>query len=131
MIHTSCPSVARDITDLKRDRDRLKQLSLVAEQTTNIVVIMNTDFGIEWVNKAFETTFGYQLEEVIGANPADFLVGEKTDTSMVEIETAKLLKNQEAHLELINYDKNGNERWIEMTINPVLDNENRRMQCFS
>jgi PAS domain S-box-containing protein len=50
---------------------------LVITQTKNSAVITDAEGRIEWVNKSFETTTGYQLEEVLGQRPKDFYLKRK------------------------------------------------------
>ena len=52
----------------KSDRE-IRKLSLAVEQSTESIVITNTQARIEYVNQAFLTDSGYSREEVLGANP--------------------------------------------------------------
>ena len=59
----------RDITEHKKSEDVLKRLSSAVEQTADVVFITNRGGAIEYVNPAFESTFGYTREESIGRTP--------------------------------------------------------------
>ncbi len=59
----------RDITEHKKAEDVLKRLSSAVEQTADVVFITNRGGAIEYVNPAFESTFGYTREEAIGRTP--------------------------------------------------------------
>ena len=62
-------AVIRDITEHKKAEDVLKRLSNAVEQTADVVFITNRGGMIEYVNPAFESTFGFTKEEVIGRTP--------------------------------------------------------------
>lgn len=68
-----------DISQEIKVKQELEKLSLVAGQTYNCVVITNYKGEIEWVNNGFCLTTGYNLSEVIGRKPGDFLQGPDTD----------------------------------------------------
>lgn len=61
--------ITRDVTERKNASDKIRQLSLALEQSPEMVIITNTDAVIEYVNKVFIQSTGYQREEVIGKNP--------------------------------------------------------------
>ena len=75
---------------------------------------------IIYVNEAFTTKTGYTQEEVYGKT-ARILQGPKTDR--IELNRLKTcLKNLQAcDITVINYKKNGEEYWSNMSISPVAD----------
>jgi diguanylate cyclase (GGDEF)-like protein/PAS domain S-box-containing protein len=76
--------------------------------------------SIVYVNPAFERISGYTSKEVIGNNPR-MLQGPKTDPETRErIRTA--LHAERAVLEhIVNYNPNGNPYWVEINIEPMLN----------
>lgn len=116
-------AVVRDINDRKKAEAENQLLALVANATTNMVVIADGEGNIEWVNPAFERTTGYTLKEVIGRKPGTFLRGPLTDpeasTLMGEqLRLGKGFKN----IELINYTKDRKPYWVSIEVQPVYDN---------
>ncbi len=61
--------VGRDISERKRGDERLRQLSRAVEQSPTLVLITDTDGGIEYVNPKFSEITGYDLKEIKGRNP--------------------------------------------------------------
>ena len=115
----------------KLDREDIEKLRLLASVTVNAsdaIVITEvepiTELGpkIIYVNKAFELMTGYTASEVIGKTPR-ILQGPKTDRAELDKIRAALLKREPIRSDLINYSKDGSERWIELEIVPVA-NEN-------
>lgn len=111
-----------DITEQKKYEERLEELSLVASKTTDVIIMTDAEDKTTWVNDAFENVMGYTLEESIGMIPGKLLRGSATD-----LETAKRI--QEAKIKqdsiqevILNYTKDGRELWLDMTADPIFDN---------
>ena len=65
---------------------------MVAKETINGVVISDKDQNIVWVNNAFTKMYGYELNEVTGKSPQQFLPGPETDVKVVNYVTEQLMK---------------------------------------
>lgn len=113
------------------DLGLIKQLSLVAKHTSNHVVITNVREEIEWVNEAFEKTFGYRLAEVKGKVPGAFLQGPETDPATVEFMRQKIKIQEPFSVEVINYSKTGTKLWIELYIEPLRNDKGEVVKFFS
>jgi PAS domain S-box-containing protein len=114
-----------DITEQKRYEDKLEQLSLVASKTTDMIVMTDDEENITWVNDAFEKETGYMLDEVIGKNPGKLLQGPETNSKTVQHIAEKLDKLETVQEVILNYAKNGRKYWLDMTIDPILDDQGR------
>lgn len=111
---------AQDVTGISKQQEHLKEMSLVAENTTNGVILSDGEGRIKWVNKAFERTTGYSLDEVKGRFPRSFLHGPETDRK-VESEIIKLFKQKKGFIgDIINYKKDGTPYWIHLNLSPIL-----------
>jgi PAS domain-containing protein len=64
---------------LHASREELRRLAMVAERTSNAVVITDAAGHIVWVNAGFSRLTGYTLEEVVGRRPGGFLQCEASD----------------------------------------------------
>lgn len=112
-----------DITAQKDYEDKLEQLSLVASKTTDMIMMTDAEENITWVNNAFEEETGYTLAEVRGKNPGELLQGPETNPNTIK-RIAKKLDNLETVQEVIlNYSKHGRKYWLDMTIDPILDED--------
>ncbi|GLU53827.1 PAS domain S-box protein [Dyadobacter frigoris] len=112
---------SHDITKRKFDEEKLKELALVAANTTDMIVTTDADGVITWVNDAFQKRSEYSMDEIIGRRPSELVQG--PDTSM---ETRKRLRqglaNKVSMSEIIlNYSKSGEQYWIDLNINPIID----------
>ncbi|MFT2010451.1 PAS domain S-box protein [Pontibacter sp. 13R65] len=116
-------SIQTDITERIKFREELKKLSLVASKTTNSVIIMDAYCRIEWVNEAFCKFSGYQLEDVMGQVPGELLVGPESDIEQLQELANKLRRGLPVSMEMLNYIKTGEKKWVLVEITPVKDNK--------
>lgn len=120
--------VLRDISERKAAETALRmaeaearKLALVAARTDNLVLILDTDGRIEWVNDAFERVSGYSIDEALGKRPRDILQGPHTDKAAAARIRHAVINGQAIRSELVNSRKNGDAYWIELEIQPVHD----------
>lgn len=112
----------QDITVLKESLSEVQKLSLVAERTSNGVVITDARGRIEWCNEAYEKMTGYSMKEVIGKKPGDVLQGPESSEETIARISEAIRKREDITEELVNYGKAGNKYWVKLTISPVIMN---------
>lgn len=122
-------SIVRDITERKQYERELSRLSLVAQKTNNVIVILDEVYNISWVNNAFTNVFGYSYDEAIGKNPGDLLNGPNTNMETVAGVAALLQKGERVNAEILNYSKDNRELWMEISMDPIAD-DNGQLQGF-
>ena len=119
-------AVSRDITEQKKEEQRLKLLESVITNTKDAVLITEAEpfdepgNKIIYVNKAFTEMTGYSAEEVIGKSPR-FLQGPNSNRKELERLGFKMRNWESCELTTINYKKNGEEFWINFKLTPVAD----------
>jgi PAS domain S-box-containing protein len=114
-----------DITQRKLKDAELTRLSLVASQTTNGVVITDQWGVITWVNEGFTRISGYPLAQIIGKKPGEFLQGEESDRTTIATMAYAIAHHQPFQVEIINYHRLGHRYWIDISCNPILNNQGR------
>lgn len=82
---------------------------------------------IIYVNKAFERMTGYTVNEAIGKTPR-ILQGKDTDPTELKKIRKALEDKTSYHGDILNYKKNGEEYWIDVTIWPIADEEGNIVQ---
>ncbi|MEY8689954.1 MAG: PAS domain S-box protein [Leptothrix sp. (in: b-proteobacteria)] len=103
---------------MSTDFDRL---AVVAQQTSNAVVITDLAGITTWVNAGFERITGYSAAEALGRTPGKLLQCPDTDRlTIARIRTA-LAAREPFSGELLNRHKNGRLYWIEIDITPMHD----------
>ncbi|WP_267494431.1 PAS domain S-box protein [Fluctibacter halophilus] len=111
----------RDITEQYHAKEAFKRLSLVANNTSNAVIITDNQGLVEYVNAGFETMTGYSLADVKGKKPGHILQGEHTSQETVARIRHHLDKQTPFYEEILNYHKDGTPYWISLAIDPVFD----------
>ena len=115
---------SQNISENKEKEEKLKELALVASKTTDAIIIADARGRITWINQAYEDLTGYSLEEVIGRKPSELIHGSQTDAETVK-RIRNAIKNQVPVSEVIlNYTKDKQTYWVDITINPVFDENN-------
>ena len=121
-------AVIADITEQKRQAEKLRLLESVVVNTNDAVIITEAEPidepgpRILYVNAAFTEITGYQPEEVLGKTPR-ILQGPKTDQNELRKLRTALSQWQPVTVEVINYRKDGSEFWNEFSIVPVPDKQ--------
>lgn len=113
--------VVRDVTrQTERDR-RLDRLGEIVRIMPNLVVIVDAEHRIEWVNPAFEARTGYTLAEAIGRNPGDLTRCPETSVDMVRRFTERMAAGLPVQGEILNADRHGTRYWVHVNVQPLRD----------
>ncbi len=96
----------------------LNRLALVARNTSNSVVITDSQRRITWVNPGFERLTGYSMAEVMGQSPS-FLQTDATDRQTIKQMHEAFNSGQSFQGEVLNRHKNGIDYWLNMDIQPM------------
>ncbi|WP_265942456.1 ATP-binding protein [Dechloromonas sp. A34] len=107
-----------DISATKLAEDKLSQLALAVEQTTQSVVITDLEGNIEYANAACTVASGYALDEVLGKNPRLLHSGQTPRETYGEM-WQTLTSGETWHGEFINRRKNGEVFVEKAIISPV------------
>ena len=118
----------RDITERKKTENRLRLLESCVANLNDAVIISEASPlnepgpRIVFANRAVEKLCGYSIEETVGRNPR-FLQGKNTDRHVLDEIRDALVQQKPIRRQLINYDKQGREYWVDMNIAPIFDND--------
>lgn len=94
--------------------------SLVAADTSVVIVDAVDDSPIVYVNAAFEALTGYPAKDVLGRN-CRFLQGRGTDPTTVRTIGQRIRAGQSTRTNLLNYRADGTPFWCELNISAVRD----------
>lgn len=101
---------------------KVRDLSLIAEHTKDIVVITDAEGYITWVNQPFQNLTGYSLEESIGKKPGALLQGPDTDPQAIQDLHNAIAEARPIDIEILNYSKQKQPYWLEINLTPIKDN---------
>ena len=106
---------------LRQKEAEARKLALVAAGTDNAVIITDAKGLTEWVNAGFTKQTGYELSDIAGKKPGRLLQGEDTDSATAKIMGTNIAQGKSFHVEIINYTKSRESRWIEIECQPIRD----------
>jgi diguanylate cyclase (GGDEF)-like protein/PAS domain S-box-containing protein len=110
-----------DVTERRELQAREARLSLVAEQMTNVIMIVGRDRRVEWVNAAFTRLTGFTLDEMKGRLPSERLNGPDTDPAATRRIAESVTAGVAYTVEILNYAKDGRPHWMSVTGTPMRD----------
>jgi PAS domain S-box-containing protein len=112
--------VLREITQQKNADETVRRLSSAVEQTADMVMITGRDGEIEYVNPAFEATFGYSRSDSVGQSPRILRSGQH-DRAYYQKLWATILEGKVYRAQTVNRKKSGELIHVEQTITPMKD----------
>ncbi len=107
--------------ELKQVEERLLKLQKGIDYSEDAIFITDKDGKIEFTNQAFETIYGFSLEEVIGKTPR-VIKSDLLPQQVYENFWSTLLSKSSVNGEIQNKTKDGRLITIEGSNNPILDN---------
>jgi PAS domain S-box-containing protein len=131
-----------DITRLKENEAELKatlarlqqselearRLSVVVDRTKSMVMILDKDGRVEWVNPAFTEITGYRIEEIAGKDPRSILRGADTDQSIMQSVDTEIEQGKSVSGTIQLYKKSGVPIWVEFERQPIRDTDGTVIQ---
>ena len=107
-------------TLVKREREA-RRLALVAEHTTDSVIITDAEGCIEWVNDAFTRITGYGFYEALGLNPGDLLNVPETDLAAIAELDYPENRQKNRRVEVLNRTKADGRVWMDVILSPIFN----------
>jgi len=107
---------------LEKQNQELEKLSIVASETDNAILIMDSQGNFEWLNEGFTRLFGYDYNYLIN-NISKNIIGAKTDENIRNIIKQCINNKQTVYYELNMPTKDGKRIWIQTTLTPILDKD--------
>jgi diguanylate cyclase (GGDEF)-like protein/PAS domain S-box-containing protein len=106
------------LSELQSRYDTLQRLAMVAQQTTNVVIMSDPQGHVTWVNPAFEKVTGYQFADIVGKPPASLLHFHGSSPEASQKLTRALANKQAARAQILNRGKDGRLFWMDVDIQP-------------
>lgn len=97
----------------------LTRLALVAQHTSNVVILSDAKGLTTWVNPAFERVTGYTAGEVIGRAPGTLLQFEGTSALARETLGAAVRERRACRVQILNRSKTGQPYWMDIDLQPL------------
>ena len=119
------------------DRELLSRLHsgsifpLIASLTSHPVMVSDVNGGTVWVNEAFERQSGWQLREIRGLRPSDFLHGAETCPATIRMIEQQTTLGVAFQCEILNYHRDGSTYWLSLDAQPILKDDGALVGYFS
>ncbi len=121
----------QDITEREELQEKLRMFEACISQVNDAVIVTDAGVGrgegehVVFVNDAFVKKTGYSREDIIGKNPR-IMQGIKTQKHELKRIKRAMSTQQSVRAEIINYDKQGKEIWVDLSLTPVMGNNNQQ-----
>ncbi|MFP9114016.1 PAS domain-containing protein [Flavobacterium sp. RHBU_3] len=117
--------------DLRKDREELNRLSMVASSNNNGIIFTTPDAKIFWCNDAYIEQTGFSREEIIGRTPVQ--VGNNPAIEKQALDKmVNLFYNGEAFdVEITHGRKDGSFFWTRTQGQPIYDDHGKVTQYFA
>ena len=116
---------------VKKQKNDLQRLSLIAEETVNGVIITDIHGKIEWVNKGFQKITGYTFDEVKHKIPGKLLQGEDTSKETIQYLSKQLKDKKPFVCEIVNYNKLRHPYWVRLNGQPLFNSQGKHTGFFA
>lgn len=110
------------LEQLRLSQAEQQKLSAAVKSSPAVVMVMNADWTIEYVNPRFTELTGYSMEEVIGETTA-FLKPEGQSEEMLQAICDQLMSGKTWEGELQSRKKDGTVFWEHASFSPILSDE--------
>ncbi len=110
---------------LRHQEAEARKLAHVAARTDNAVIITDANGLTEWVNDGFTKQTGYVLADIQGKKPGHLLQGSDTDPETVREMSERIEAGEAFQIEILNYTKTREARWIEIEVQPIRDRDDK------
>ncbi len=114
-------AVSRQYRALDAQAGELRRLAMVAQRTSNAVLVTDAAQRVVWVNRAFERMNGYSAQEALGQRLIDLLRGEAADPVMQKRFAHAMRGGQGISADARILTKDGQLRWVESDVQPLHD----------
>ncbi|KAB0624145.1 bifunctional diguanylate cyclase/phosphodiesterase [Castellaniella defragrans] len=110
--------IARDVTQRHENEQMLRKFSLAVAQSPVSIMILDTDYRIEYVNEAYSRLSGYTGQELLGRSPTELWSPRMAESVQPAIR-ARIARGEPWKGELVSLDKAGREFTESVLIYPV------------
>ncbi|MBI4647736.1 MAG: PAS domain S-box protein [Bacteroidia bacterium] len=107
--------------ELEIINSELQKFTIVARETNNAVMIMDTNGYFEWVNEGFTRLYGYTLLQLITEKSTNIFDYSMTP-NVRDILNECISEKKSMIYESVIITRSGEKKWTQTTLTPILDN---------
>lgn len=117
--------------ELKRDREELNRLSMVASSNDNAIVFTHPNAEIFWCNEAYLKLTGFSRDEIIGKTPVEVGKTDHIDEDELGKMVGHFFRGESFDVEIAHGRKDGSYFWTRTKGQPIYDDDGNVMQYFA
>ncbi|MCQ2973791.1 MAG: SpoIIE family protein phosphatase [Bacteroidales bacterium] len=119
--------VQRRNQQLNIQREKLKQMSLVATKSTNAVAILDVDGNIEWINESFKDIYECEIDTFPQLYGCENFFDSKlaSETLNQELIKCSRFSNQNISFESCHLKSNNTKTWLQSTLDALFDDQGK------
>ncbi len=121
VVEPTARALGRQYLALAAQAGELRRLAMVAQRTSNAVLVTDARQRVVWVNRAFERMNGYSTQEAVGQRLTDLMRGEASDPAMLKRFARAMRGGQGLSGDARILTKGGQLLWIESDVQPLHD----------
>ncbi|MFO7846125.1 MAG: PAS domain S-box protein [Balneolaceae bacterium] len=122
--------LVEDISEQVELNRTLTKFRLGIDRSTSPIYITDQDGYIQYANPAFETHYGFTIDEVIGKTPRILKSG-RQDSEFYETFWNSLISGESAEGEMVNQTKDGKNIPVHYSTNPIIDEHGEHIGFIS
>lgn len=115
----------KDIDELKRFDEENKRLAEIITKVNNMVVVMDRQDRVTWVNKAFEDYSQLGIENIIGCYSNEVLTDLKVSAQMLEVINERKARLETFAIEVSHHLHHDGRQWLEIEYTPLFDDSRK------
>jgi PAS domain S-box-containing protein len=123
--------IERQVERITRSEIELRKLSLIATKSKSGVIIADSFGRVEWVNEAFTKISGYELHEMVGKKPKEFLQGPATSRAAIDKISKALANKEDIEIVIVNHTKSGKQYYNQLEIISVFDEQGKHINFIA
>lgn len=123
----------KDVTEQRRQQAHLQRLSMVVHESHNAIIVTDPQLRVEFVNAGVTRLLGYELADMQGKRPIDFLATPHADeqtSNLLHQQLMGLIHQGGGQLDAMVYTRAGKPLWVSAVVNPVFDADGRMIHAL-
>ncbi|MCW4470817.1 PAS domain S-box protein [Flavobacterium sp. MFBS3-15] len=121
----------RQKEELKKDKEELNRLSLVASDNKNAIVFTDAEAKIFWCNEAYHEITGFSKQDIMGKTPIEIGRAPNTDKETLDTMVDLFFKGKPFDIEISHARKDGTYFWSRTKGQPLYNSAGEFMQYFA
>lgn len=113
--------IGNDITSAILFKKKHNELSIAAQNMSDLIIVADQNDEITWVNDAFTKITGYTFREALGQNPRQLLLSENCPPRITEYIENKIEEKKSFNVEILNKTKSGEDFWNSIRVSLLKD----------